>query len=200
MLALKWKCLFTSDVFVPDVGSPLYLISRDQSLLFPTSSLSRSLIRISINNFRGFYISRVSWGIHGSLILCGFRVSVILCEFHGYWFRGSVILCGFYGSVTGCWFCGFYLMWVSWFSHSCVWCSSYSEQQSVQVSTVDAFQGGERGVIILSCVRTHSVGFIDSDKYDFWNTFCKLEKTAYFLFFFKNLHGFMILIWWIECL
>lgn len=38
------------------------------------------------------------------------------------------------------------------------------EMLGVQVSTVDAFQGGERNVIILSCVRTRSLGFIDSDK------------------------------------
>ncbi len=41
----------------------------------------------------------------------------------------------------------------------------FSDCKQVEVSTVDAFQGGERAVIILSCVRTHSVGFIDSDKY-----------------------------------
>lgn len=34
--------------------------------------------------------------------------------------------------------------------------------QCVQVSTVDAFQGAERDFIVLSCVRTHSVGFVDS--------------------------------------
>lgn len=38
------------------------------------------------------------------------------------------------------------------------------EMTGVQVSTVDAFQGGERDVVILSCVRTRSLGFIDSDK------------------------------------
>ncbi|XP_065909970.1 5'-3' DNA helicase ZGRF1-like isoform X2 [Dysidea avara] len=35
---------------------------------------------------------------------------------------------------------------------------------SVLISTVDAFQGGERDVIILSCVRTRHAGFIDSDR------------------------------------
>lgn len=34
----------------------------------------------------------------------------------------------------------------------------------IQISTVDAFQGAERDVIILSCVRTRHVGFIDCDK------------------------------------
>ena len=30
-----------------------------------------------------------------------------------------------------------------------------------QISTVDAFQGGEKDIIILSCVRTDHIGFID---------------------------------------
>ncbi|XP_071494545.1 uncharacterized protein [Diadema antillarum] len=36
--------------------------------------------------------------------------------------------------------------------------------KAIQISTVDAFQGGEKAIIILSCVRTQRVGFIDSDK------------------------------------
>ncbi|XP_053317414.1 protein ZGRF1 [Spea bombifrons] len=38
------------------------------------------------------------------------------------------------------------------------------ETKAVQVSTVDAFQGAEKEIIILSCVRTKQVGFIDSEK------------------------------------
>ncbi|CAH2300748.1 ZGRF1 isoform X1, partial [Pelobates cultripes] len=38
------------------------------------------------------------------------------------------------------------------------------EVKAVQVSTVDAFQGAEKEVIILSCVRSKQVGFIDSEK------------------------------------
>ncbi|NXV82115.1 ZGRF1 protein, partial [Atlantisia rogersi] len=36
--------------------------------------------------------------------------------------------------------------------------------KTVQVSTVDAFQGAEKEIIILSCVRTRQMGFIDSEK------------------------------------
>ncbi|XP_030654114.1 protein ZGRF1 [Nomascus leucogenys] len=36
--------------------------------------------------------------------------------------------------------------------------------KTVQVSTVDAFQGAEKEIVILSCVRTRQVGFIDSEK------------------------------------
>ncbi|XP_073428035.1 5'-3' DNA helicase ZGRF1 [Dendrobates tinctorius] len=39
-----------------------------------------------------------------------------------------------------------------------------SDMKAVQVSTVDAFQGAEKEIIILSCVRTKQVGFIDSEK------------------------------------
>ncbi|XP_064620241.1 uncharacterized protein LOC135483350 [Lineus longissimus] len=39
-----------------------------------------------------------------------------------------------------------------------------SELKSIQISTVDAFQGGEKDIIILSCVRTQAVGFIDSEQ------------------------------------
>ncbi|RLV96717.1 hypothetical protein DV515_00012520 [Chloebia gouldiae] len=38
------------------------------------------------------------------------------------------------------------------------------EVRPVQVSTVDAFQGAEREIIVLSCVRTRHFGFIDSEK------------------------------------
>ncbi|NXD86393.1 ZGRF1 protein, partial [Halcyon senegalensis] len=36
--------------------------------------------------------------------------------------------------------------------------------KSVQVSTVDAFQGAEKEITVLSCVRTRHMGFIDSEK------------------------------------
>ncbi|XP_053556164.1 protein ZGRF1 [Bombina bombina] len=39
-----------------------------------------------------------------------------------------------------------------------------TEMKAVQVSTVDAFQGAEKEIIVLSCVRTRQVGFIDSEK------------------------------------
>lgn len=36
--------------------------------------------------------------------------------------------------------------------------------KDIQVSTVDAFQGSEKEVIIVTCVRTTRLGFIDSPK------------------------------------
>ncbi|XP_030335783.1 protein ZGRF1 isoform X2 [Strigops habroptila] len=39
-----------------------------------------------------------------------------------------------------------------------------SKIKAVQVSTVDAFQGAEKEIIVLSCVRTRQIGFIDSEK------------------------------------
>ncbi|XP_053920262.1 protein ZGRF1 isoform X3 [Cuculus canorus] len=36
--------------------------------------------------------------------------------------------------------------------------------KAVQVSTVDAFQGAEKEIVVLSCVRTRQMGFIDSEK------------------------------------
>lgn len=42
--------------------------------------------------------------------------------------------------------------------------TSNAELKSVQISTVDAFQGGEKDLIILSCVRTDHIGFIDCDR------------------------------------
>ncbi|XP_071411525.1 5'-3' DNA helicase ZGRF1 [Pithys albifrons albifrons] len=38
------------------------------------------------------------------------------------------------------------------------------EVKAVQVSTVDAFQGAEKEIIVLSCVRTRHFGFIDSHR------------------------------------
>ncbi|KAB1282154.1 Protein ZGRF1 [Camelus dromedarius] len=40
----------------------------------------------------------------------------------------------------------------------------HPNMKAVQVSTVDAFQGAEKEIVILSCVRTRQVGFIDSEK------------------------------------
>ncbi|XP_068706006.1 5'-3' DNA helicase ZGRF1-like isoform X2 [Montipora foliosa] len=42
--------------------------------------------------------------------------------------------------------------------------SSHAELKAIQISTVDAFQGGEKDIIILSCVRTDHIGFIDCDR------------------------------------
>ncbi|RMX43744.1 hypothetical protein pdam_00023690 [Pocillopora damicornis] len=42
--------------------------------------------------------------------------------------------------------------------------TSNAELKSIQISTVDAFQGGEKDLIILSCVRTDHIGFIDCDR------------------------------------
>nr|XP_034967890.1 LOW QUALITY PROTEIN: protein ZGRF1 [Zootoca vivipara] len=42
--------------------------------------------------------------------------------------------------------------------------SDASQIKAVQVSTVDAFQGAEKEIVIVSCVRTKQVGFIDSEK------------------------------------
>nr|XP_023420114.1 protein ZGRF1 [Cavia porcellus] len=39
----------------------------------------------------------------------------------------------------------------------------HHDLKTVQVSTVDAFQGAEKEIVILSCVRTRHVGFIDSE-------------------------------------
>lgn len=40
---------------------------------------------------------------------------------------------------------------------------SSKNDKNVQISTVDAFQGGEKEVIILSTVRTTSNGFMDNN-------------------------------------
>ena len=42
--------------------------------------------------------------------------------------------------------------------------TSSKELAGIQISTVDAFQGGEKDVIILSCVRTKHIGFIDCER------------------------------------
>ncbi|XP_028404167.1 protein ZGRF1-like [Dendronephthya gigantea] len=42
--------------------------------------------------------------------------------------------------------------------------TSQKELAGIQISTVDAFQGGEKDVIILSCVRTKHIGFIDCER------------------------------------
>ena len=68
---------------------------------------------------------------------------------------------------------------ITWLSHDITWSSTTSHDpqwhhmiltwhhmilNDPQISTVDAFQGGEREVIVLSSVRTQHVGFIDSNR------------------------------------
>ena len=79
------------------------------------------------------------------------------------------IICAFLDTVAGHIknsFCPLLLLYAVYkLRHCCVFVSGGEEMKSIQVSTVDAFQGGEKAIIILSCVRTQSVDFIASDKY-----------------------------------
>ncbi|KAK2185327.1 hypothetical protein NP493_240g05009 [Ridgeia piscesae] len=61
------------------------------------------------------------------------------------------------------------------------------QEPGIQVSTVDAFQGGERPIIILSCVLTHSQSFLDSDK----RTNVALTRAKNHLFIVGN-HGNLV--------
>ncbi|XP_060575626.1 protein ZGRF1-like [Ruditapes philippinarum] len=60
-----------------------------------------------------------------------------------------------------------------------------TDMKGVQVSTVDAFQGGERDVIILSTVRSHACGFIDNDK----RTNVALTRARHHLLIVGNLNN-----------
>lgn len=44
----------------------------------------------------------------------------------------------------------------------------------VKVSTVDAFQGAEREVIVYSCTRTQALGFLDSPNRSGTDPLCPL--------------------------
>ncbi|PWA67164.1 P-loop containing nucleoside triphosphate hydrolases superfamily protein [Artemisia annua] len=41
---------------------------------------------------------------------------------------------------------------------------SYEEFQKLSVDTIDTFQGQERDVIILTCVKTNGIGFVGDKK------------------------------------
>ncbi|XP_077134948.1 5'-3' DNA helicase ZGRF1 isoform X1 [Ranitomeya variabilis] len=76
----------------------------------------------------------------------------------------SLIASGIHGSMIGV-----ITLYRSQMNKICCMLSSAavfdpSDMKAVQVSTVDAFQGAEKEIIILSCVRTKQVGFIDSEK------------------------------------
>ncbi|XP_061196236.1 protein ZGRF1-like [Saccostrea echinata] len=62
---------------------------------------------------------------------------------------------------------------------------SQNETKSILVSTVDAFQGGERNIIILSCVRTNNTGFIDNQK----RTNVALTRARHHLFIVGHLNN-----------
>ncbi|XP_044157691.1 protein ZGRF1 [Bufo gargarizans] len=76
----------------------------------------------------------------------------------------SLIASGIQGSIIGV-----ITLYRSQMNKICYMLSSAAvcdplDMKAVQVSTVDAFQGAEKEIIILSCVRTRQVGFIDSEK------------------------------------
>ncbi|XP_062594375.1 LOW QUALITY PROTEIN: uncharacterized protein LOC134255841 [Saccostrea cucullata] len=62
---------------------------------------------------------------------------------------------------------------------------SQNETKSILVSTVDAFQGGERNIIFLSCVRTNNTGFIDNHK----RTNVALTRARHHLFIVGHLNN-----------
>lgn len=59
---------------------------------------------------------------------------------------------------------------------------------SFEVNTVDGFQGQERDIIIMSCVRSHGIGFL-SDK----QRLCvALTRAKYCLILCGNFNTFMV--------
>ncbi len=64
------------------------------------------------------------------------------------------------------------------------------KESPLQVSTVDAFQGAERNVIIVSCVRTRNIQrneFVDSDK-RINVAISRAKRFFFFSFFSFNCH------------
>jgi regulator of nonsense transcripts 1 len=62
---------------------------------------------------------------------------------------------------------------------------SEKERENIKVSTVDAFQGQERDVIIISCVRSNAervIGFVRDEK----RLNVAITRAKYALFVFGN--------------
>ncbi|KAL4240490.1 Protein zgrf1 [Mactra antiquata] len=70
------------------------------------------------------------------------------------------------------------------------------DMKGIQVSTVDAFQGGERDIIILSTVRTNACGFIDNDK----RTNVALTRAKYHLLIVGNVNNLTRNLLWSKVL
>ncbi len=65
--------------------------------------------------------------------------------------------------------------------------SEYDCLRSYKISTVDAFQGAERDVIIMSCVRTGGIGFI-KDKRRLNVALTRAKKHLIIVGCYKNLY------------
>lgn len=59
---------------------------------------------------------------------------------------------------------------------------------TIEINTVDSFQGQERDIILMSCVRSHGIGFLSDPQ----RLCVALTRAKYCLILCGNFHTFMV--------